>query len=96
MTVWHHVGSVVTSALLLPVVGVHLPQRWRFSPMAATTAMISAAAVALGWILAAGDAGYPLGVEPMFPALGLSALVWVVDRSNAETQWRRGAEPSQG
>lgn len=80
VTVWHHVGSVVTSALLLPVVGVHLPERWRYSPAAATTAMIGAAAVALGWILAAGDAGYPFGVEPMFPALGVSVAVWVADR----------------
>ncbi len=95
VTVWHHVGSVVTSALLLPVVGVHLPQRWRFSPTAATTAMIASAAVALGWILGTSDTGYPLGLEPMFPALGVSVSVWVVDRLNAETQRRRGAESSQ-
>jgi SSS family solute:Na+ symporter len=84
VTVWHHVGSVVTSALLLPVVGIHLPARWRYSATAATTAMIGAAAVALGWILAANETGYPLGVEPMFPALGVSLAVWVVDRINAE------------
>ena len=88
VTVWHHVGSVVTSALLLPVVGIHLPARWRYSATAATTAMITAAAVALGWILAANETGYPLGVEPMFPALGVSAAVWVVDRINAEAQRR--------
>jgi SSS family solute:Na+ symporter len=80
ITVWHHVGSVVTSSLLLPVVGVHLPMRLRYSPSAATTAMIASAAVALGWILAAGDSGYPLGIEPMFPALGVSVAVWLVDR----------------
>jgi SSS family solute:Na+ symporter len=84
ITVWHHVGSVVTSSLLLPVVGVHLPERWRYSPAAATTAMIGAAMVALGWILAAGDTGYPLGIEPMFPALGVSIAVWVVDRFTAK------------
>ena len=95
VTVWHHVGSVVTSALLLPVVGVHLPPRWRYSPAAATTAMIGAAAVALGWILAANDAGYPFGIEPMFPALGVSVAVWVVDRFNARAQKLRGAESSQ-
>ncbi len=89
ITVWHHVGSVVTSALLLPVVGVHLPPRWRFSPAAATTAMIGSAAVALGWILAAGDAGYPFGIEPMFPALGVSVALWVVDRIFAEAQRHR-------
>ena len=98
VTVWHHVGSVVTSALLLPVVGVHLPQKWRYSPAAATTAMIGAAAVALGWILAAGDAGYPLGTEPMFPALGVSVAVWVFDRVDAEVQRRSAVhrKASQG
>jgi len=80
VTVWHHVGSVVTSALLLPVVGIHLPERWRFGPAAATTAMIGAGAVALGWILAADGGIYPFGVEPMFPALAVSVLIWVVDR----------------
>lgn len=84
VTVWHHVGSVVTSSLLLPVVGIHLPERWRFSPAAATTAMIGAAAVALGWILAAGETGYPFGIEPMFPALAVSLAVWAVDRAVAE------------
>jgi solute:Na+ symporter, SSS family len=73
VAVWHHVGSVVTSALLLPVVAVHLPPRWRFTGGAATAAMVLAAAVALGWIFAGGEAGYPLGVEPMFPALAVSA-----------------------
>jgi SSS family solute:Na+ symporter len=80
VTVWHHVGSVVTSALLLPVVGIHLPARWRYRPAAATAAMIGAATLAVVWIVAAGDDGYPLGVEPMFPALGASVLVWVFDR----------------
>jgi SSS family solute:Na+ symporter len=81
VAVWHHVGSVVTSALLLPVVAVHLPPRWRYRSAAATTAMIGAATVAAGWILAAGDTGYPLGVEPMFPALATSAAVWLIDRT---------------
>jgi len=74
---------VVTSSLLLPVVGVQLPKRWRYSPAAATTAMIGAAVVALGWILATDETGYPLGVEPMFPALAVSVLIWVADRVRA-------------
>jgi SSS family solute:Na+ symporter len=82
VTVWHHVGSVVTSSLLLPVISVHLPARWRFSPPAATAAMIAGAALAFSWIIAAGDAGYPLGVEPMFPALVMSAIVWIIDRNH--------------
>lgn len=85
VTVWHHVGSVVTSALLLPVLAIQLPARCRYSAPAATAAMTMAGAVALVWILAADDAGYPLGVEPMFPALGVSFMVWAVDRLNAST-----------
>ena len=73
----------MTSALLLPVVSVHLPPRWRYSPAAATMAMVGAAVVALGWILAANETGYPIGIEPMFPAIGVSVVVWVVDRINA-------------
>jgi SSS family solute:Na+ symporter len=84
VTVWHHVGTVVTSALLLPVVGVQLPERWRFSGLAATTAMVGSAAVAVLWLALADGRSYPLGVEPMFPALAVSVAVWLVDRATAE------------
>lgn len=70
---WHHVGTVVTSALLLPVVGVHLPEQWRSSPGVAAVAIIVAALTSIGWILAGGGGRYPLGLEPMFPALAVSA-----------------------
>jgi SSS family solute:Na+ symporter len=81
VAVWHHVGSVVTSALLLPVVAIHLPTRWRYRPAAATAAMIGAAAVAVLWLTLADDGRYPFGIEPMFPALATSAAVWLVDRA---------------
>lgn len=71
--VWHHVGSVVTSALLLPVVAVHLPPHRRPSERSAVAAMVLAAATAAAWIAMAERGGYPLGVEPLFPALAVSA-----------------------
>lgn len=71
--VWHHVGSVVTSALLLPVLAIHLPARRRPAGWAAVAAIIGAAATATGWLAAAGSTGYPLGIEPMFPALAVAA-----------------------
>ncbi|MCP4897141.1 MAG: sodium:solute symporter family protein [bacterium] len=77
--VWHHVGSVVTSALLLPVLAIHFPKRWRPSERAAVAAMISAAAISIAWILAATHDGYPLGIEPMFPALTVSASICLGD-----------------
>lgn len=81
VAVWHDVGSVVTGALLLPVLGIHLPQRARLSEPAAVTAMTGSAATALGWILGrAGDGAYPLGLEPMFPALAVGLATWLFDQ----------------
>ncbi len=77
--VWHHVGSVVTSTLLLPVLAIHLPSRWRPSQAGAVFAMVLAAATSSLWILGAGAGGYPLGVEPMFAALAVSASCLVID-----------------
>jgi SSS family solute:Na+ symporter len=73
--VWHHVGSVVTSALLLPVLAIHLPTRYRPGPSAAVLAMTTAAVLSTVWILVADEGAYPFGIEPMFPALACSALV---------------------
>ena len=72
--VWHHVGSVVTAALLLPVLAVNLPKTWRPSGRAATTAMLSAATIAVVWIACSGPSGYPFGVEPLFPALAVAMI----------------------
>ncbi len=83
VTIWHHVGTVITSALLLPVIGIQLPARWRYSGRAASAAMVTAAGVALLWLVAADGPDYPLGIEPMFPALATSAAVWFLDRFRA-------------
>jgi SSS family solute:Na+ symporter len=78
--VWHHVGSVVTATLLLPVLAVNLPPRWQPSEIGAVGAMLLAAATATGWILGAGREGYPLRVEPLFPALIVAAACLAIDR----------------
>ena len=72
---WHHVGTVVTSALLFPVLAIHLPANLRPTGRAATLAIAAAAAVATAWIAAGSGGRYPLGLEPMFPALGVSAAI---------------------
>ncbi len=77
--VWHHVGSVVTSALLLPVLAIQLPPRLRYRQTGAIAAMITGGGTALLWILLGDNGTYPLGLEPMFPALALSALCWLAD-----------------
>lgn len=78
--VWHDIGSVVTSTLLLPVLAIHLPSRWRPSEGGAIAAMLAAASVSTSWIFLRESGDYPLDVEPMFPALIAAALCLVVDR----------------
>ncbi len=80
VTVWHDVGSVVTSALLLPVLAVQLPQRLRFSQPGAILTMIGGGGTALIWMLLRADGAYPLGLEPLLPALALTIGCWLLDR----------------
>ncbi len=80
VAIWHDIGSIVTSALLLPVALSHGPERLRFRPGWAAAAMAFTALVAVGWILARSNGRYPLGLEPIFPALAVSALLWLVGR----------------
>ena len=79
--VWHHVGSVLTSSLLVPLLAIQLPLRWRPSPGAAIAAMLVAACTAVGWIVAGNAGNYPLGLEPVFPALATALAIWLGDRA---------------
>ncbi len=82
VAIWHDVGSVVTAALLLPLALSHAPPRWRYGPCAALVGMVAAGATALGWVLARTPEGaYPLGLEPIFPALAVSGLAWMLERA---------------
>jgi hypothetical protein len=42
--------------------------------------MVLAATTATAWIIISTDSGYPLGVEPLFPALGIALTCWALDR----------------
>jgi SSS family solute:Na+ symporter len=84
VAIWHDIGSIVTSALLLPLVLAQAPQRFRFVGRWAVAAMTAAAAVSTAWILARDGVGaYPLGIEPIFPALAVSAALWLASRIHA-------------
>jgi solute:Na+ symporter, SSS family len=84
VAIWHDVGSIVTSALLLPLALSHGPERVRYRPRWAAAAIALTAAVATGWILARSGGRYPLGLEPIFPALGVSALLWLAGHGRAD------------
>lgn len=76
--VWHHLGSIGTPALLVPLVASFDP-RLRMRAPAACLSMAGAAAIAATWIATARDGVYWGGLEPVFPALGYALIVWTVD-----------------
>ena len=79
---WHDLGSIVTPTLLLPV-GAALLNRGRLGSRATLVAMLVPFTLTLGWVLArtfalAGPGRYPFGVEPIYPGLAASLLVYAV------------------
>jgi len=78
---WHDVGSVGVSALLVPLVTSYR-ESWRTRPAFAVVSMVGGGAVSLAWLLTArlGSGTYPLGMEPIYPGLIASALLWMGGR----------------
>lgn len=71
---WHHLGSVGTPVLLIPVLAAH--GKRRLSGRRVAWSMGAAAAVSLGW-LAMGNGEPWLGMEAIFPGLFASAaMLW--------------------
>ncbi|MEW6411208.1 MAG: sodium:solute symporter family protein [Candidatus Zixiibacteriota bacterium] len=78
--IWHIFGSVGTPALLVPVffsfVGKRrLPSRWAF------VSVVFSGMLSLAWYLSrysGADGVYWLGVEPIFPGLVVSVLIFVM------------------
>jgi len=77
--IWHHFGSVGTPALLIPLFTSYVGKR-RMSPGWTAASMIFSGLLSLIWLLstyfsASGD--YWLGLEPIFPGLALSLLIFM-------------------
>lgn len=85
---WKDIGSVVTPALLLPIV-LAVYARRRLPSRPALVMVLAPAIVALAWTLARGrsaDGSPPFGIEPIYAGLGVSlALVlalWPLSQEN--------------
>ncbi len=71
---WKAIGSLITPALLLPLLGGFLPAL-RASSRLTLASMLLSSAVALAWMTPGWLGGTnPLGIEPIFPALAVSLL----------------------
>jgi SSS family solute:Na+ symporter len=78
---WYAIGTIVIPGLLVPLVTSYF-ERWRVTPGYAFAAMLTGWSTSLAWLLAGwtqelGNADlYPLGIEPMYPGVLLSLLIW--------------------
>ncbi len=90
--IWYAVGTVFVPGLLLPLLTAYAT-RWRVHPATALAAMLLASGTSLAWLLwghlhpVDGWPHYPLGLEPMYPGLAVSAVVFAVG-------WLRGRRPA--
>jgi SSS family solute:Na+ symporter len=90
---WHHLGSIGTPALVVPMLASFDP-RLRLSPRMAGLTIVAAAAVAAAWLLSArGGGGYWLVLEPIFPALALSIGLAAIDIARRRQADRNGGAP---
>lgn len=81
--IWYTVGTVIVPGLLVPLLASYFPSL-RISSGAAFMAMMFGWLVSLAWLLLGkvGN-GYPFGIEPMYPGLGVAVMIWGVGRVRA-------------
>ncbi len=78
---WYTIGTVIVPGLLVPLVtayfrSVRVAARWAFASMCSGW-LTSLAWLVAGWSQELGvSVFYPLGIEPMYPGLVASVLVW--------------------
>jgi SSS family solute:Na+ symporter len=78
---WYTIGTVIIPGLLVPLVSSYF-ERWKVNADTAFWAMLLSVLTSfvwllLGWTQKLGSSEfYPFGVEPMFPGLAVSLLVW--------------------
>jgi SSS family solute:Na+ symporter len=75
--IWYTLGTVVIPGLLLPLVTSYF-EPLRLPPRPAFAVMVSGWLTSLGWFLA--GTVFPLPIEPMYPGLFASILVWGIAR----------------
>ncbi|MCC7493662.1 MAG: sodium:solute symporter family protein [Fimbriimonadaceae bacterium] len=78
---WYAIGTVFVPGLLLPLLTAYAP-RWRIPARAVVVAMLGSSGASLAWLLYGqqhlvdGFPSYPLGLEPLYPGLAVSLLVF--------------------
>ncbi|MCZ6775764.1 MAG: hypothetical protein O7D34_04835, partial [Ignavibacteria bacterium] len=87
---WYTIGTVIIPGLLIPLVSSYF-DRWKVSARYAFLAMLfgwatSFAWLIIGWTKELGSSlHYPLGIEPMYPGLVVSLLVWGIGKTRSDS-----------
>jgi solute:Na+ symporter, SSS family len=89
---WYIIGSVMIPGLLIPVLGVYLPA-FRVQRLSAVLILTVASGVSLAWLVAGtwhGDTDVTfLGVEPFYPGLVVSFVIFGADRAGKRSSRKR-------
>ncbi len=78
---WYSIGTALVPGLLLPLMTAY-STRWRVPAALAAVAMVAASATSTAWLvwgqrhLSDGWPTYPLGLEPMYPGLAVSVVLF--------------------
>lgn len=82
---WHHFGSVGTPALLIPLLAAFIGKRY-YSRRTALWSIILSGALSFIWLISgyiSGDGSYWLGIQPIFPGLALSLVIYLFSRKKS-------------
>lgn len=84
---WYSIGTVIVPGLLIAMVSTFFPKmqvssRWMMAVMLSGF-LVSLLCLGYGWRNQIGGYEFPFGIEPMFPGLGASILIWLLG------QWQR-------
>jgi SSS family solute:Na+ symporter len=79
---WYSIGTAIIPGLLLPLVTSYY-DRWKAPPSWTMATMAAGWLLSTGWLLGSLEGGEIrplLGIEPMYPGLAASAMVWACGR----------------
>jgi SSS family solute:Na+ symporter len=75
--IWYGIGTLTTSALLVPL-ATSFSEKWKMPPRWALFSMLTSATVSGVWMLTVTNGEYWLGLQPIYPGLATSAGCFVL------------------
>ncbi len=89
VNMWYSIGTVIIPGLLVPLISSYFPGM-SISASFAFPAMLLGSGISTFWLISGYTGGaignYPFGIEPMYPGLAVSIVIWAAGRMR---KWRR-------